>query len=223
MPMVPAVAILACTRIGAIHSVVFRGFGASALAERTLDAGSKVLVTADLGSRPGKEVRLKDVADEALQTPSEIQKVVVFNRGSKERQMKQGRGTYWEEAVDAGKSEKNDYLPVESNDLAFILHTSATTAKPKLTTGILEVDSLLAGGVELGTFSPFYSDSEPFVDRILYNLLYNCQLSQERYGYDAKAIFLNCGNYGQEQALLDLEPATRLLRANGVDRPTLLI
>lgn len=83
-------------------------------------------------------------------------------------------------------------------------------AKPRLTTGILELDTLLAGGVEQGTFNLFYGDSEPFIDRILYNLLCNCQLPRERYGFDAKAILLNCGNYGQEQALLNL-------RANGLD------
>jgi UDP-glucose 6-dehydrogenase len=86
-------------------------------------------------------------------------------------------------------------------------------AKPRLTTGALELDSLLAGGVELGTFNIFYGDCEPFVDRILYNLLCNCQLPKERYGFDAKTVMLNCGNYRQEQALLDLELVTNLLKA----------
>jgi RecA/RadA recombinase len=90
-------------------------------------------------------------------------------------------------------------------------------AKPRLTTGSLELDSLLAGGVELGTFSLFYGDEERFIDRLLYNLLCNCQLPQERYGFDGKAVMLNCGNYRQEQALLDLELATNLLKANGLD------
>jgi len=133
MPMVPeaAVAMLACTRIGAIHSVVFGGFGAGALAERIVDAGSKVLVTADLAYRRGKEVNLKEVADEALQTASQVQKVVVFKRGSKEPQMKKGRDIYWDEALDAGKSGNADFAQMESNELVFILHTSGTTAKPK--------------------------------------------------------------------------------------------
>ena len=133
MPMVPeaAVAMLSTTRIGAIHSVVFGGFGASALAERIVDAGSKVLVTADVGYRRGKRVDLKGVADEALETPSQIEKVVLLKRASEEPSMKRGRDIYWEEALDIGQAEKADFVPVESNELAFILHTSGTTAKPK--------------------------------------------------------------------------------------------
>jgi len=133
MPMVPeaTVAMLACTRIGAIHSVVFGGFGSGALAERIVDAGSKVLVTSDVAFRRGKTVNLKEVVDDALQTPSQIQKGVVLKRGSNEVQMKKGRDMYWGEALEAGKSAKSDFVPVESNELAFILHTSGTTAKPK--------------------------------------------------------------------------------------------
>jgi acetyl-CoA synthetase len=133
MPMVPeaTVAMLACTRIGAIHSVVFGGFGSGALAERIVDAGSKVLVTSDVAFRREKTVNLKEVVDEALQTPSQIQKGVVLKRGSNEVQMKKGRDMYWGEALEAGKSAKSDFVPVESNELAFILHTSGTTAKPK--------------------------------------------------------------------------------------------
>jgi len=133
MPMVPeaTVAMLACTRIGAIHSVVFGGFGAGALAERIVDAGSKVLVTSDVAFRRGKTVNLKEVVDEALQKPSQIQKVALLKRGSSEVQMKKGRDMYWGEALEAGKLESSDFVPVESNELAFILHTSGTTAKPK--------------------------------------------------------------------------------------------
>ncbi len=133
MPMVPeaAVAMLACTRIGAIHSVVFGGFGAGALADRIVDAGSKVVVTADLAYRRGKELKLKELVDQALKAPTQVGKVVVLNRGSKEVEMKMGRDLYWNEAVDLGKSENADFVPVESNEFAFILHTSGTTAKPK--------------------------------------------------------------------------------------------
>jgi RecA/RadA recombinase len=90
-------------------------------------------------------------------------------------------------------------------------------ATPKLTTGLLELDSLLAGGVELGTFTLLYGDDEPIIDRLLYNFLCNCQLPQEKYGFDGKAALLNCGNYRQEQVLLDLKLATALLRGNGID------
>jgi acetyl-CoA synthetase len=133
MPMIPeaAVAMLACTRIGAIHSVVFGGFGATALADRIVDTGSKVLLASDVGFRRGKEVKLKEIVDEALQTPNQVQKVVVLKRGSKDPQMKKGRDMDWEEALDGGRAEKADFVPVESNELAFILHTSGTTAKPK--------------------------------------------------------------------------------------------
>ena len=133
MPMVPeaAVAILASTRIGAIHSVVFGGFGSAALGERVVDAGSKILVTSDVAFRRGKEVNLKEVVDEALRTTNPIEKVVVLKRGSKEPQMNNRRDLYWEEALDAGKAAKSDYVSLESNELAFILHTSGTTAKPK--------------------------------------------------------------------------------------------
>lgn len=104
MPMVPEaiVGMLACTRIGAVHSVVFGGFGAGALAERAQDAGSKVLLTADVGYRRGKEVGLKQIVDEALETPTQVQKVVVLKRGSREPQMRKGRDLFWEEALDCG-------------------------------------------------------------------------------------------------------------------------
>jgi RecA/RadA recombinase len=109
-------------------------------------------------------------------------------------------------------------MEVEFRKAIQVLHEHE--ANPRLTTGILELDSLLAGGIELGTFSLLYGDSERFIDRILYNLTCNCQLPRERYGFDAKAILLNCGNYRQEQALLDLDLATSLLKANGLDPAT---
>jgi len=91
---------------------------------------------------------------------------------------------------------------------------------PRLTTSLLELDSLLAGGVELGTFNLLYGDDEPVIDRILYSFLCNCQLPQEKYGFDGTAVLLNCGNYRQEQVLIDLKLATTLLRSNGVDPAT---
>jgi len=133
MPMVPeaAIAMLATTRIGAVHSVVFAGFGYKAVADRVADAGSKVLVTADVGFRRGEVVNLKEIVDRALEMPNEVQKVVVLRRGEAEPQMKDGRDIYWEEALDKGRGINADVVPMESNELSFILHTSGTTAKPK--------------------------------------------------------------------------------------------
>jgi len=99
-----------------------------------------------------------------------------------------------------------------------VLRDHETT--PRLTSGLLELDSLLAGGVELGTFSLLYGDDESIIDRILYSFLCNSQLPLEKYGFDGTAVFLNCGNYRQEQALLDLKLATTLLRSNGIDPAT---
>jgi acetyl-CoA synthetase len=93
--------------------------------------GSKIILTADVGYRRGKEVGLKQIVDEALERQTQVQKVVVLRRGSKSPQMKRERDLFWEEALEFGKSEGDDFQPVESNELAFILHTSGTTAKPK--------------------------------------------------------------------------------------------
>jgi len=133
MPMVPeaAIAMLATTRIGAIHSVVFAGFGYKAVADRVADAGSKVLITADVGYRKGKMIDLKEIVDRALEMPNEVQKVIVLRRGEAEPPMKDGRDIYWEKALDEGKGITADVVPMESNELSFILHTSGTTAKPK--------------------------------------------------------------------------------------------
>lgn len=133
MPMVPeaAVAMLATTRIGAIHSIIFAGFGHGAVADRIVDAGSKVLVTADVGYRRGKVINLKEIVDKALETPNEVQKVIVLKRGKEDPPMKDGRDIYWEEALKKGEGITADVVPMESNELSFILHTSGTTAKPK--------------------------------------------------------------------------------------------
>lgn len=90
-------------------------------------------------------------------------------------------------------------------------------ATPKLATGILDLDSLLAGGIEPGTFTILYGDNESVVDKVLYQLLCNCQLPKEKYGFHGKSLLLNCGDYRQEQVLLDLKLATNLLRASGID------
>ena len=109
-------------------------------------------------------------------------------------------------------------MPTDFTNGLELLRRHETT--PKLTTGLMELDSLLAGGVELGTFTLLYGDDESTIDRILYALICNCQLPLEKYGFDGRTVFLNCGNYRQEQVLLDLKLATNLLRANGIDPAT---
>ncbi|WP_299583113.1 acetate--CoA ligase [uncultured Sunxiuqinia sp.] len=132
MPMVPelAIALLACARIGAIHSVVFAGFSANALQERINDASAKVLLTADGGFRGDKVTPLKQIADEALESCSTIETVVVLKRTNSPIEMIVGRDIWWHKAVDG----QSDVCPAEimdSEDPLFILYTSGSTGKPK--------------------------------------------------------------------------------------------
>jgi acetyl-CoA synthetase len=134
MPMVPeaAVAMLATTRIGAIHSVVFGGFGYGALADRIGDAESKIVVTADVGYRRGNAVRLKEVVDEAVKTSSgKVEKVIVLKRGKESPPMTSGRDISWEEALLDGKGANTEVERMNADEPAFILYTSGTMAKPK--------------------------------------------------------------------------------------------
>ncbi|MCK4668808.1 AMP-binding protein, partial [Candidatus Bathyarchaeota archaeon] len=134
MPMVPeaAVAMLATTRIGAIHSVVFGGFGYGALADRIADAESKIVVTADVGYRRGKMVNLKKVVDEAIKASGEIvEKVVVLKREEKDPPMMPGRDILWKEALEKGKGMNAELEKMRAEETAYILYTSGTMAKPK--------------------------------------------------------------------------------------------
>jgi acetyl-CoA synthetase len=134
MPMVPeaAVAMLATTRIGAIHSVVFGGFGYGALADRIEDAGSKLLITADVGYRRGTEINLKQVADETLKVAGKnIQKVIVLKRSAKQPHMAARRDLFWDEALEGSNGISAEVEKMDAADPAFILHTSGTMAKPK--------------------------------------------------------------------------------------------
>lgn len=133
MPMVPeaAVAMLSTTRIGAIHSVVFGGFGYGALAERIDDAESRLVVTADVGYRRGKEINLKEVVDNALKNDKNVRKIIVLKRGQKDPFMVSGRDMFWNEAVEKGKGVVAEVEQTQAEDPAFILYTSGTMAKPK--------------------------------------------------------------------------------------------
>ncbi len=133
MPMVPeaAVAMLSTARIGAIHSVVFGGFGYAALAERITNAESRILVTSDVGYRRGKQVNLKEVVDNALKDGPGVDKVVVLKRSDKDPPMASGRDIFWEEAVADGSGVAAEVEVMRAEDPAFILYTSGTMAKPK--------------------------------------------------------------------------------------------
>jgi acetyl-CoA synthetase len=132
LPMIPeaAVAMLACARIGAAHSVVFGGFSAHSLRDRINDAEAKVLITADGGYRRGDVFALKPVADEALASTPSITGVVVVRRGGNEVEMQEGRD-HWYHDLMAAAGPVCPAEPMDSEQLLFLLYTSGTTGKPK--------------------------------------------------------------------------------------------
>ncbi|HVF54369.1 MAG TPA: acetate--CoA ligase [Actinomycetota bacterium] len=132
MPMLPElpIAMLACARIGAPHSVVFGGFSAEALSGRIVDATAKVLITADGGYRRGDVVPLKRNADEAAERSPSVEKVIVVRRTGEDVPMVAGRDVYYDELV-ATQSPVCAAEPMDAEDMLFILYTSGTTGKPK--------------------------------------------------------------------------------------------
>ena len=132
MPLIPeaVVAMLACARIGAIHSVVFGGFSADALLSRIQDADAKLVITADGGFRKGAAFALKPAVDEALNGETNVSQVLVVKRTGQETAWVEGRDIWWHDVVD---SQHSTHIPefFDSEHPLFILYTSGTTAKPK--------------------------------------------------------------------------------------------
>lgn len=149
MPMIPesAVAMLACARIGAVHSVVFGGFSADSIVDRLEDSGASIIVTADGGWRRGKIVPLKDNVDAALEKYSHVRKVIVFQRCGQKIAMTDERDVWWHEEIAQVKA-THKAKAFDAEHPLFILYTSGSTGKPK---GILHT----SGGYLTGTYTSF--------------------------------------------------------------------
>ena len=132
MPMVPelTIAVLACARIGAIHSVVFAGFSAKSLSDRINDADCKILITSDGGFRGEKITPLKDISDEAMKTTPTIKLCIVLKRTNSSIKMQKDRDIWWHDEIDK-VSLSNNAEKMDSEDALFILYTSGSTGTPK--------------------------------------------------------------------------------------------
>lgn len=132
MPMIPeaAIAILACARVGAVHSVVFAGFSSTALADRINDCQAKMVLTSDGNFRGAKNIAVKAVVDEALENSNCIEKVIVYKRTNVDVTMKTGRDLWWHEVIQ-NENITHEPASLDAEDLLFILYTSGSTGKPK--------------------------------------------------------------------------------------------
>jgi acetyl-CoA synthetase len=132
MPMIPetAYAMLACARIGVVHSVVFAGFSSGSLIDRINDAGCKLVLTTDGAYRGDKTIDLKSIVDEALEKCPTVERVIVKKRTGSKVKMKSGRDVWWEEEI-KGVSTECPAEEMDAEDLLFILYTSGSTGKPK--------------------------------------------------------------------------------------------
>ncbi|MFN5330494.1 MAG: AMP-binding protein, partial [Planctomycetota bacterium] len=132
MPMVPEVviAMLACARIGVVHSVVFGGFSADAVADRTVDAGARIVITSDGGWRRGKAIPLKDNVDKALERCPNVEKCIVLRRTGQDISMTPGRDIWWHDLVNGVKAHCEPEI-LDAEHPLFLLYTSGSTGKPK--------------------------------------------------------------------------------------------
>ncbi len=132
MGMVPeaAIAMLACARIGAVHSVVFGGFSAEALRDRIRDCGAEIVITQDVGLRGSKHIPLKRTTDEALEGSPSVKKVLVYKRSDVEVPWNEGRDVWWHDAV-GGASAEHEPHAFEAEHPLFVLYTSGSTGRPK--------------------------------------------------------------------------------------------
>ncbi|EFW98872.1 acetyl-coenzyme a synthetase [Grosmannia clavigera kw1407] len=151
LPMIPeaVIALLACSRIGAVHSVVFAGFSSDSLRDRVLDAKSKVVITSDEGKRGGKLIGTKKIVDDALKQCPDVSHVLVYKRTGADVPWTEGRDFWWHEEVSKWPS----YIapePVNSEDPLFLLYTSGSTGKPK---GVLHTTGgYLVGAAATGKY-----------------------------------------------------------------------
>ena len=133
LPMVPeaVISMLACARIGAVHSVVFAGFSANALSDRINDAQAKIVLTADGNFRGAKAIELKKIVDEAALNSPSIEKIIVLKRTNSPVLMKENRDIWWHEAIASISNKENKAQEMDAEDMLFILYTSGSTGKPK--------------------------------------------------------------------------------------------
>jgi acetyl-CoA synthetase len=134
MPMVPetVVAMLACARVGAVHSVVFSAFSSDSLKSRIQDCGSYMVITADVGFHAGKAIDLKHKTDQAVRECPSVQRVIVYNRGNTAVNMQEGRDVWWHEVMaEKHVGDRCEPEVMDAEDPLFILYTSGSTGKPK--------------------------------------------------------------------------------------------
>lgn len=161
LPMIPeaVVAFLACTRVGAVHSVVFAGFSADSLRDRIIDASCKVVLTTDEGKRGGKIIGTKQIVDNALKQCPDVTNCLVYKRTGKDVPMQDGRDLWWDVETEKWPA----YIPpepVSSEDPLFLLYTSGSTGKPK---GVMHTTAgYLLGAAMTGKYVFDMHDSDIF-------------------------------------------------------------